>query len=80
MPSREQYQNWFEHCRGMKEETAAVAKVQIKSEEHTPCRVYFQQWSHLTLQRLFHLRLRCILNERGAFIVASMVLWIGVFC
>ena len=30
--------------------------------------------------RLFHLRLRCILNERGIFIVDAMVLWIGLFC
>ena len=30
--------------------------------------------------RLFHLRLRCILNERGVFIVDAVVLWIGLFC
>ena len=61
MPSREQCHNRFEHCRGTKEETAAVAKVQIKSEEHTPCRVYFQQWSHLTLQDA------CILTYETAY-------------
>lgn len=33
-----------------------------------------------SLTRLFHLRLRCILNERGIFIVDAMVLWIGLFC
>ena len=49
MPSREQCQNRFEHCRGTKEETAAAANIQIKSEKLTPCRVYFQHM-HITSQ------------------------------
>ena len=35
---------------------------------------FFQSWT-----RLFHLRLRCILNESGIFIVKTMGVWLVYF-
>ena len=47
---------------------------------HKSFKTFFVTTSILFLStRLFHLRLRCILNERGIFIVKTMGAWLVYF-